>query len=243
MAHDDSSEALAAHAIGAVGNPERRSVERLLAHCPEAREEFARHNAVAEALGAMHATQPPDRVWDRISAEIEPPPVGRLLDLAGHRRTGLPLTLSVAAAVVASLLGLVAILQFRHIGDLNSTIAAQSETIAATTPALQDPDTTLVSLRSPETDAEQMTIVVDSNGHSQVATSSLAALPADLVYQLWAIMDDGRVVSVALLDDEFDAATFSVATEGLSGFAVTTEIDGGVVSSSNDAVVVGLIDA
>jgi anti-sigma-K factor RskA len=63
------------------------------------------------------------------------------------------------------------------------------------------------------------------------------------VYQLWAIMDDGRVISVALLDAGGDTAAFRVSPDGLAGFAVTMEVDGGVVTSTQDAVAVGLVDA
>ncbi len=56
-------------------------------------------------------------------------------------------------------------------------------------------------------------------------------------------MDDERIISAALLGNDPGVDTFVVDLDGLVGFAVTEEIDGGVVTSENSAVVVGLIDA
>lgn len=215
---------LAAYALGAVDDVERTAIERHLADSPEARAEVARHFEVVEALGALHATPPPSSTWDRIAGEIAaPPPV---------RRPAWP-ALGVAAAVLAALLGVVVIAQQRQIARLDAALTQG--------PLIADAETTLVNLAAPGTETIEMTIALGADGRASIAGSDLARLPDDLVYQLWAIMDDGRIISVALLDG--DPATFVVATDGLAGFAVTAEIDGGVVSTTNEAVAVGMVDA
>ena len=100
-----------------------------------------------------------------------------------------------------------------------------------------------VAHRIPRCADVEMTIVVMEDGRAYVTSSGLSPLSNDRTYQLWAIMDDERIISAAVLGNDPGVDTFVVDLDGLVGFAVTEEIDGGVVTSENPAVVVGLIDA
>lgn len=101
----------------------------------------------------------------------------------------------------------------------------------------------LISLAAPDSTDVQMTIVLTEDGRGHVVTSDLSMLPDDRVYQLWAVMDDGRIISAVVFDDEPTSDTFVVDLDELAALAVTEEIDGGVVASENDIVVVGTLDA
>ncbi len=153
---------------------------------------------------------------------------------------------AVAAAVVF-VLGTVAVLQGMRIADLNAEVATHEAAIANPLQVAADNASAnafeTVTLRTDATPDVEMTIVVMEDGRAYVTSSGLAPLSADRTYQLWAIMDDERIISAALLGNDPGVDTFVVDLDGLVGFAVTEEIDGGVVTSENSAVVVGLIDA
>ncbi|MDH3499177.1 MAG: anti-sigma factor, partial [Acidimicrobiia bacterium] len=86
-------------------------------------------------------------------------------------------------------------------------------------------------------------VVVLEDGRGYVTSSSLVPLEAERTYQLWAVMDDGRIISAAVLGSRPGVGTFVVDLEHLTALAITEEIEGGVVTSENDAVVVGEVNA
>lgn len=72
-------------------------------------------------------------------------------------------------------------------------------------------------------------------GDDPLPTESLPALAVDRAYQLWVINDEGAVVSADLLGHTPAPSTFTW-TGTVTGFALTREIAGGVVSSHGDVV-------
>ena len=68
----------------------------------------------------------------------------------------------------------------------------------------------------------------------------LPALAADRTYQLWALAD-GQKISAGVLGARPQVVAFRYAPSGLSGFAVTDEHAGGVVSTQNAPVVLGTL--
>ena len=128
------------------------------------------------------------------------------------------------------------------IGELH-TILASDPLARAAELAAADPRATLIDLAPPEVGRPQMTVVILEDGRGYVTDSDLAPLASDRTYQLWAVMEDGRVISTAVLGSEPGADTFVVDLENLSALAITEEVSGGVVTSQNDAVIVGAVDA
>ena len=146
--------------------------------------------------------------------------------------------------------------QSDQIEEINSVLASRDSDVAdllsslsqdplqrAADLAAADPSSVLVSLAAPEAGQPQLTIVLQQDGRGYVTDSELSPLDPERTYQLWAIFGDGRVISAAVLGNQPGADTFVVDMDDLVALAVTEEIDGGVVASENDAVVVGNVEA
>ncbi len=152
------------------------------------------------------------------------------------------------AAAVAVILGIGFIAQVNRIGELDAQVSAQTEQIAtltaaldadplarAATAALDVPGATVASLTG-EDAAGAMLIVVLPDGTGYVYESTLQDLPADLTYQLWAVVD-GKVISAGVLGSQFDVVPFHLDPHGLQGLVITQEVAGGVAQSEADPVV------
>lgn len=68
-------------------------------------------------------------------------------------------------------------------------------------------------------------------------TDALDPLSTDRTYQLWVINTDADVISAGVLGADPTASSFTW-TGDVSGFALTREVAGGVVSSAGDVVAV-----
>lgn len=250
----DHRDMLGVYAVGALDPHEVETVESYIAGHPEAQAEMRQHYEVVELLGAMNQAHPPAEIWERVAEALDEP----VDELAARRaQRSLPGTATARLAVAAVLvlvLGVVAVVQGARISDLNSTLTAQEQEISVLAGELADPLTAAaeqaseaafetVMLSTDTTPDIDMTIVLMEDGRAFVTSSNLSPLPIDRTYQLWALMDDGRIISAAVLGQDPEVDTFIVDLDGLVGFAVTEEVDGGVVASENSAVVVGLIDA
>jgi hypothetical protein len=79
-------------------------------------------------------------------------------------------------------------------------------------------------------------VVLTADGYGYVVPGEdLAALGVDRTYQLWVITDDELVISAGVLGNDPKPAIF-IWNGGVSGFALTREVAGGVVSSAGDVV-------
>ncbi len=112
---------------------------------------------------------------------------------------------------------------------------------AAAERAASDPRSLQVSLAAPEAGTPHLTAVIQEDGRGYITNFSLAPLPPELTYQLWAILDDGRVVSVAVLGNNPGLSGFTVDVDSLAALAVTAEGEGGVAVSGNDPVAFGAV--
>ena len=101
---------------------------------------------------------------------------------------------------------------------------------------LDDPDAVTVALRSPD-ERFEATAVVASDGAGYLMGDTLPELDEAQTYQLWGIRD-GAVVSLGLLGRAPRVVAFHLDDE-IHTLAVTAEVEGGVVASANDPVVVG----
>lgn len=246
---------LGAYALNALEDDEVLLVDQHLSTCASCRDELANHRETA-ALLAGPPIPPPDRVWDRIVAEIAPAasveeiaPVVPLRRSEGRLGTVSTRWLAgVAAAVAVVALGLAVVAQSGRIGTLNDQVAAQQQEIASLATALQNdplqravaaalesPDALVANLTADGTEAS-MQIVVLPDGTGYVHSNTLAALPADATYQLWAVVDD-RVISAGVLGNDPRVIPFHVDPDGLQGLVITEEVAGGVAQSEADPVV------
>jgi hypothetical protein len=144
-----------------------------------------------------------------------------------------------------------AIVQSFRLSNVNIDLAAERATVSALTSelspeplraaaerAMLDPTARQVSLAA-EGAAASAIIVLMPDGTGYLAEHTLAPLSADRTYQLWALVD-GKVISAGILGPNPDVVPFHIDLEGFEGFAITEEVVGGVESSENSPIVVGL---
>ena len=217
-------ELLGAYALDALDDDERDQVEQFLLRDAAARLELHALQLGA-AWVARSAPQPPERVWERIAAEVDHDLAGEEDDVvkilpatkATHsRRTRL---LAVAAAVLAVVLafGIVEI-----IGDQGQP--AQSALAQAVRDAQRSPDARFVDLAAPD-GSESARVVVLPDGQAYLTSTTLPRLEPSQTYQLWALTADGPV-SKGVLGRRPGVMSFRVP-RATSALAITAEPSGG----------------
>jgi hypothetical protein len=241
-------ELIGAYALDAVDESEREVVEQHLAVCARCRAELAEHREVA-ALLAYDGKPAPSDVWDRIVASLEePPPALRLrldttddeqvvVSMDDRRKAKSQQRLFVALAGVAAAVALVlGIVVLRD----DSPESPAFDLAALAGEALADPTSATTTLRPPgETPGPEATAVVTADGSGYLLATDLPALGSDRTYQLWGVVND-QAISLGVLGPDPDVAAFQVddATT-VAAFAITEETAGGVISSQNDAFLLG----
>jgi len=244
LTHDEVAELLGAYAIDAVELDERDAVDRHLGECPRCRAEVADHRTVASFLGSAGG-RAPDGLWDRIAGSLEEaPPELRLAPVVPiSDRRSVSLRVGAAAAAVAA--GVIAVLglEVAHLNHQVDHLAAPARSgtalLSAATHALADPHAQRVSMRS--TDGHHSAeIALAPDGTGFLVADDLPTLSSDRTYQLWALAN-GEKISAGVLGARPGVIAFRYAPSGLSGFAVTYEQAGGVVSTQNAPVVLGTL--
>ena len=163
---------------------------------------------------------------------------------AGRRRAGvnrLTALLAAAAVVVVALLG-AEVLRLQHRTDhLSGQISAMADgpTMATVRQALTVPGARQVALRPVSGGADRLEAVILPGGQGYLYDSSLAPLSSARTYQLWGVVGDQRI-SYGVLGSSPQAVVPFRASPGVKALAVTAEVAGGVVTSTQTPVAVGL---
>lgn len=236
--HDEAGELLGAYALDALDRPERDAIERHLAGCPRCRAEVMEHREVAAMLAHTGGEAPAD-VWNRITGALEErPPALRLVPVPPPRprRRRLAVVVAVAAAV-AVVVGGVAVHEVRRIDQLDAALAGDALERAAIT-ALADPRARTVDLRATDRDLA-VRVAVRPDGTAFLAAAALPGLAAGRTYQLW-ILRGAEKISAGILGRDPGVVAFRVAAP-VDGFAITDEVAGGVVQTSNRPLVAGFL--
>jgi hypothetical protein len=246
--HSGIEELLGAFALDALEGEEHDVVDSHLAGCPRCRAEVATHRETA-ALLAHPGAPAPDGVWDRIVATLDEAPP----DLDLTRLTPLPrrrsVSLRVAVAAVAAAAVLTAFFGVR-VGRQDARLAAVSEQVkevlrkdgprGSALAAMADPDAEEVRLTS--SDGKWVARVVRlPNGTGYLVADSLARLPTERSYQLWALRQ-GANISLGVLGSDPDVSAFQLIGPVL-GYAITDEVATGVAATGSPPVVVGWLQA
>jgi anti-sigma-K factor RskA/putative zinc finger protein len=248
--HSEIEELLGAFALDALESEEHDVIDSHVAGCPRCRAEVATHRETA-ALLAHPGAPAPDGVWDRIAATLdEAPPdfdLTRLTPLAGSRRRSVSLRMAVAAVAVAAVL--TAFFGIR-VGRQDARLAAVSDRVnevlrtegprGSALAAMADPDAEEVRLTS--FDGKWVARVVRlPDGTGYLVADSLARLPSERSYQLWALRQ-GANISLGVLGGDPDVSSFHLIGPVL-GYAITDEVAQGVASTGSPPVVVGWMQA
>ena len=170
-------------------------------------------------------TGPPNHVWDRIVQELEQPPLATVVQLPRRRRI---LTQLASVAAVAAI-GLLAV--------LISQDTVPGEAIAAAAAVAADqPGSTVADFVVDDVVVAQV-VLTEAGAGFVIPTAELPDLETSRTYQLWVINEDGGVISGGVLGNAPEISTFTW-TDGVSGFALTREVAGGVAVSEGDVVAV-----
>jgi hypothetical protein len=98
----------------------------------------------------------------------------------------------------------------------------------------------VVALKAPTGHQTQLEAVVLPGGEGYLYGAKLTPLPSSQTYQLWGVVGTQRI-SYGVLGSALPPVMAFRAGSGLQALAVTAEVAGGVVSSTQQPVAVGLL--
>jgi hypothetical protein len=196
------------------------------------------------ALGTRRSSSSPE-------AGAVATPIGSARPRSGSERRSLRLrvigAVAVAAAVVVAVLGI----QVDHLDhkttQLNhemalaqATAQTPGQSMAVVRKALASPGARKVVLSSLSGSTPSLDAVILPDGQGYVYNSSLTPLDSGHTYQLWGIEDATRV-SYGVLGSTIAPVEAFRAVPDVQGLAVTAEVAGGVVQSTNAPVATGAL--
>ncbi len=264
MKRHEASDLLAAMAIDAVSDDERRNLDAFMVIDPDLRAEYDEFQALAAALATAidpDPPPPPPAVWagihDRIEgrdtavpglAPVQPRPdgAGRTARVRPHNRRWwhperFGRLLAVAAAVTVFGIGAAF--------GMNLVDTERYDLAALATASRNQPGSDVVTLTG-QAGFEDVSvdIVLGGDGTGYILAGDLPAVAEDRTYQLWLIVPDGRdeadplVISASVLGSEPGLAAFTARSD-VVGFALTEEPAGGVEASEGATVALWLADS
>jgi len=232
---NDAASLLGAYALDAVTLEESRRVEAALDADPGLRVAAAELLEVAAVLAEAAvdpADRPPATLWHQIAAATAPPVPARAPARFSWWQRRLAPALAATAVAAAAVLAVVAVRQHTRLIDF------EENPLAAAAASARGQEGSVVVALTGRVPAE---VILAADGTGYLLTPDAPQLPAEETYQLWAIVGD-RVISAGILGPDPDVAAFHVSGK-VAGFALTVEVAGGVVSSEQEPVAVGLIEA
>ena len=234
--HPEVEDLLGAYALDALEDDERDGVELHLRDCPRCRAEVADFRETAALLAYGGAEAPPG-VWEKIQASLEEAPprleLARVVPI-DQARPNRWRQLLVANAAVVLLVAALAVVALRGGGDGGQPPADLAALIAK---VAVHPDATSVHLAAAGGEGSADVVILD--GQAYLVRDSLPPLGDDETYQLWGQKGETKV-SLGVLGSSPGQLVVS-ADASYDALAITAEKKPGVVSSSNSAVVAGLV--
>jgi anti-sigma-K factor RskA len=240
LSPEEIKDLLAAYAIDAVDEGERRAIDDFLAADPDARSEVINLQQAASYL-AHTGGPPPPGVWERLELAIQdqtsagtpaPPRIvpGARRPSSQTRRWQL---IAVAASIVALVFG--AFLVFSNDDGSDRT----SDTAALAQAAEHTPGARRAQLVDSDGSVRARAVVLpDGSGY---LTSKLPALPPGRTYQLWGVRSN-NTVSLGVMGRSPSVVSFEAANKP-TALAITEERAGGVPVTANNPTVIGKLTA
>jgi hypothetical protein len=233
LGHPDVQELLGAYALDALDAGEADLVDLHLRECARCRAEVEEYREAA-ALLAFGGVDAPDGLWERIQASLEEAPpeleLARVVPIRRSKWQSYGAKLAAAAAVVISLIALG--VSVTRSDDRPGAASLADEIRELPT----NPAATPVHLVS---DGKSSADVYLLDGKAYLVKHSLPALGEGETYQLWGQKGQTKV-SLAVLGNDPEPVKLPLGGS-YDALAITAEKSPGVVSSSNPAVVAGLV--
>lgn len=239
MADEELEELLAAYALDAVTDDERRRVAEYLERDPGARAEVESYREVAAHL-AFGGSAPPPNVWDRIVAELDSgvpapgPELSRVMGQPSRRRRRAPLVAAgtlVAAGVAAVGIALAVTGDSADAPNVEGAIEQAYDDAAAA------PGRRQARLASPDSDLTAEAVVMP-DGRGFLSARALPPLTASETYQMWGVFGDGDIISLGVIGNRPGIEPFT-ARGDLDAILITKEEAGGVAASENEPLLIG----
>lgn len=222
------------YALDALEGEEQRRFEAHLGTCADCKASLDDYREVASNL--VHEEPADDETWERISGaiategEAEAEAGAEVVEMPRSRMSGNGWRwLTAVAAAAAIVFGTLYILDGTAGEPLDGdNIVAVAEQVAG------QPGTFIGDFLVEEVAVAQVILSKDGRGFV-IPTDELGPLDEARTYQLWVINDTEEVISAGVLGNDPEPATFTWTGE-VTGFALTRENAGGVVSSEGDVV-------
>jgi len=237
MADETIEDLIGAYVLDALDAHERRQVEAYLEANPRARAEVQELREVTAML-AFSNERPPEGLWDRIAGELdgaapEPgPKLSRVMPRPHRRWVGAAIGIGSALAAAAAAVVITVVV----VGD-SSRPGGDDVLAMAYGEAWSDPAGRRVELQSEDRTMAADAVVLDS-GIGYLSAATLPELPADETYQLWGVYGDEDVISLGVIGSRPGIEPFT-ADDDVRALVITREEAGGVVSSTNGALLEG----
>lgn len=229
MSTHEMLELVPLYALDALAGREHEQLLRHLEGCAACQSELHRYQDVVANL--VHDDPASHEIWERISVSIGADRAGspNVVEFRRPQPSGV-WTWTTAIAAAAALV-FASILIFENVGGDGMS----GERIVTAANQLADEAGSFVG-EFVVGDVSVAQIVLSTDGRGFVIpTESLDPLEETRTYQLWVINDTDDVISAGVLGNRPEPATFTWTGE-VSGFALTREVAGGVVSSEGDVV-------
>jgi anti-sigma factor RsiW len=261
ISHADAAELLGAYALDAVELDEIEAIEAHLETCPRCRDELRAHREVVGVL-AYAGQDAPEGLWDRVAARIhDPSEAGGEADAASPTlalrlmssgRSTAPVArprptrwigaAMAAAVVIVALMGVQVYRLENRTNHLSGEVAAMTDqpSLGSVHSALATPGAHVVQLRAPTGNTAELDAVILPSGAGYLYSSHLSPLSSARTYQLWGVVGN-QVISYGVLGSALPGVESFRASPGVSSLAVTDEVAGGVVSSTQQPVAVGAV--
>lgn len=226
MSTHDMLDLVPLYALDALDSPEIVAFEKHLKGCSDCQDALDTYRASASSLVLDEPAS--DLTWARISATIGSEVSSNVVPIEKGPSTVWRWVASIAAAA-ALVVGGILVAQLVNNGEVtNSDIVAAAQRAAAEEGAIVN------DFLVDDVAVAQVVVAPDGRGYV-IPTDNLDALDSSRTYQLWVINDTEDVISAGVLGASPAPATFTWTGE-ITGFALTREVAGGVVSSAGDVV-------
>jgi len=235
---------LPAYALDAIDDDERAAVDAYLAEHPDTRAELLSLQQTASLLGYSGGPAPA-AVWEKlelaISGDAQPASSGEPIAVPSdvvpiHRPRGQRTVrwLAVAAAVVALVTGGVVVAT--NPSDGGGARSSQAALASAAREARDAPGARHAVLADTRGN-ELASAVVLADGTGYLTVTAMPRLDATKTYQLWGLTN-AATISLGVLGRHPPVVAFKAAGHPI-GFAITSEVAGGVAVSAQQPLAVG----
>lgn len=229
MSTHEMLELVPLYALDALAGREHEQLVRHLEGCSACQSELHRYQDVAANL--VHDEPASDEIWERISASISADG-GVSTNVVEFRRpppSGVWKWTTAIAAAAALVFATIVI-----VDNVSSDGLSGERIVTAANQLADEPGSFVGEFVVGDVSVAQIVLSTDGRGFV-IPTESLDPLEETRTYQLWVINVTEDAISAGVLGNRPEPATFTWTGE-VSGFALTREVAGGVVSSEGDVV-------